>query len=396
MIFNDIVTANNSPGIGIFVDNSSSMIFEDIVTAVNNKTTDIHINNFSTATFNGDVTSGNLYAVNNSTVTFGNGMDDITVSASIWGDLTSDVLFNGSDGAEGGSTFVKAIGKNLSGFQRPFREVKFKGTSHDKKIKLGDDVFSEDIYIDNVTFTPTENITLTSVINTTTHLINPALDLGSKTLAFSGNVVHEGLTQPVTINTTFDGGTEEGGHIVLLGSSEIDLTDSSALIINLTDTKGTVLPAADDIRTLDLFVSDDDNQLTLKSKADTKINPFTFDGDVNRFIDWTFDPITGILTGVRNDEVEEILVEVVNNPNAGNLTPETTEEIINIAMNQGNDAAAEAVERLTNSDAVALAISPVNLAIQDATQVVSQRAEQVSQPLQFITPVAVASSDARA
>jgi outer membrane autotransporter protein len=35
------------------------------------------------------------------------------------------------------------------------------------------------------------------------------------------------------------------------------------------------------------------------------------------------------------------------------------------------------------------------LAIQDATQVVSQRAEKVSQPLQFISPVATASSDAR-
>ena len=87
----------------------------------------------------------------------------------------------------------------------------------------------------------------------------------------------------------------------------------------------------------------------------------------------------------------------MNNPaqvdNLANLTPATTKDILNIAANQGGAAASEAIERLTNSDAVVVATAPVNLAVQDATQVVSNRAERVSQPLQFIAPIRVSSSD---
>ena len=390
LVFKKSVTTNFNDRSGILISDST-VRFEGSTVANNNDTlSDIKIERESTATFNGDVTSGALFVRDKSNVIFGNGIDDIIVSAEMLDDGTSNALFNGSDG---GLTITNQIGKSSNSL-RPFNEIKFKGTSHGKKIKLGGGVFSNEIYIDNVTFTPTTNIILTSVDLSTTHLNNPVLDLGSKVLTFSGSVVHDNSTKPVTINTVFDG--INGGHIELTngGNTPLDLTNSSGLIINLIDAPGTKLPLVGKIRVLDLFV-ENDNVLKLKDATDTKINAFTANNKVNRFVDWTFDPLTGILSGERNDEVEEVIVEVVNNPNAGNLTPETTDEIINIVLSQGVVAASEAVERLTNSDAVALAISPVNLVIQDATQVVSQRAEKVSQPLQFISPIETASSDSR-
>lgn len=223
----------------------------------------------------------------------------------------------------------------------------------------------------------------------TTHLNNPVFDLGTNTLTFSGAVVHDDANGTITINTTYDGFNL--GHIEMtnIGDS-INLTNSKQLIINITDAPLTPLPLTGQTRIVDLFV---ENGGTLTLHNNIVINGFTSGNAANTFVNWTFDPVTGILSETLVNDPNAVLQNLVNNPNTGNLSNATLQDLFNIAATQGGAAANDAIERLTNSDAVALAVAPVNLAIQDSTQVVTNRAEGMSAPLQILQLISVASHD---
>ncbi len=283
----------------------------------------------------------------------------------------------------GGAT----INKNIGAVGMPLGKVEFTANDQTKIVNLNADITAGELILGKATYTPADNITLTSVSRATTHLNNPVFNLGFNTLKFSGPVVHDDPNGTITINTTFDG--ESAGHIEMTQAGDsINLTNSKNLVINITDAPMTPLPEAGQTREVDMFV-ENGGTLTLNDE-------FTINNN-NEFVNWTFDTDTGVLSQKLVDNPVEVLQQVVNNPaqtaNLANLTPETATEILNIAANQGGGAASEAIERLTNSDAVAVATAPVNLAVQDATNVVSNRAERISQPLQFIAPISVSSSD---
>lgn len=200
--------------------------------------------------------------------------------------------------------------------------------------------------------------------------------------------MHDDINGTIEINTIYNS-AENNGHIEMtnIGDS-INLTNSKSLIINVYDGFMLPLPQAGEVRTFDLFV-ENGGTLTLNEEGNV-INAYNSGGDPNPFVEWSFNHETGVLTQTLIKNPDEVLDKVVNNPvqsqNIQNLSVETKQDILNIAANEGGAAANEALERFSNSDAVAIASAPTNLAVQDATQTVSNRASNISQPLQFIAP----------
>ena len=299
------------------------------------------------------------------------------------GSQTAGLVFLGS------ATINQPIGANV-----PPKSIAFVANDHANIVHLNSDLTAEDLRFGKATYKPANNVTMTSTSSSTTHYNNPVFELGTNTFILAGSVVHDDAAGDIMINTTYDS-NDTSGHIAMTKSGDsIDFTNSSGLIVNITDALGTAQPTAGETRSFDLFV-ENGGALTLKGSDDTTINAFTAANEENKFVDWAFDSKTGILSETLKPNALDTLNDIVDNENLDNLTPETQTEILNIAANQGGATASDAIERLTNSDAVAIASAPVTLAIQDATQVVSNRAEKISQPLQFITPIAVSSSDSR-
>lgn len=180
--------------------------------------------------------------------------------------------------------------------------------------------------------------------------------MGENTLKFSGAVVHDDPNGTITINTTHNG--ENAGHIEMtkIGDS-INLTNSKALIINITDAPMTAQPVAGEVRSYDLFV---ENRGTLMLNSDgNTINGFTAANEVNKFVEWSFDHNTGILSEKLVENKEAVLQDIINTPdqnqNLSNLSGSVIQDLINLTANEGADAAREAVERLVNTDSIALA-----------------------------------------
>ncbi len=370
--FEGAVTANDNQESGIIFANNSTGTFEGAVTASNNKQNGIIFID-STGTFNGDVTAQSLHLQgSNTTVTLGDG---INFSVPV-----TSIANQGKLDFQGGVTIEKSIGSQAS----PLNEVSFSSNDSAKIVNLKSDIFAGEIFLGGSTFKPANNTTITST-NIATN--NPVFDLGTDILKFSGKVVHDDLNGKITINTTFDG--TNAGHIEMTKAGDsINLTNSKGLIFNITDAPMTPIPEQNEIRTVDMFV-ENAGTLTLLAVDNTTIN------NANAFVIWSFDPITGILSQQAVEQPEEVLQEVVtgdsntqqNLQNILDNDPALTRDLINIAANQGGDAAAAAIERLTNSDAVALATSPISIAVQDATNVISDRATRAahtSAPLQRI------------
>ncbi|MDA9163882.1 hypothetical protein N9N97_03265, partial [Rickettsiaceae bacterium] len=413
--FNSSVTANENPGSGIYLRDGSAT-FEGDITVNENTGSGIYLRNASatfggditankngghgisfsdsTATFNGHVTADDILLDDqgNKILTFGNGAADIQVSATIITntDGENNVTFNGSTT---GLTIAEAIGED----NKWLKDVRFTSLTNDnsKNINLSANAYSRAIHISDVTLTATGDITLTSpgVANGAgpqMHLNNAILTLQDKTLTLAGVTVHDDLNANITINTTFDG--KNAGHIAMASLDDsIDLTNSKNLIFNITDAPNTPLPSEGAPREVDMFV-ENGGALTLNGTDKTIIN------SDNQFVIWSFNSGNGVLTQTRKEEVVDVLQDVVNNEQNNNVeiianNPNLLEDILNIAANEGGDAATQAIERLTNSDAVAIATAPVNLAIQESTQVVSNRAETISGSLQTFVQTDFADSN---
>ncbi len=390
--FNSSVTANENPGTGIYLRDGSAT-FEGDITANKNGQHGILFSN-STATFNGHVTADDILLDDqgNKIITFGNGAADIQVSAPIitGTDGENNVTFNGS---ATGLTIAKAIGEDA----RWLQDVRFTSLNNDNSnnINLAADVYSREIRISDVTLTATDNITLTSLglaaaAESQMHLKKPILNLNDKTLTLAGVTVHDDANADIIINTTFDG--KNAGHIAMASADDsIDLTNSKNLVFNITEAPNTPLPLEGAPREVDMFV-ENGGALTLNGTDKTIIN------SGNQFVIWSFNSGSGVLTQTRKAKVVDILQNVVaveQNDNVDVIAnnPDLLEDILNIAANEGGDAATQAIERLTNSDAIAIATAPVNLAIQESTQVVSNRAETMSGSLQTFVQTDFADSN---
>lgn len=385
---------------------NSKTIFNKAVSESNNGNSIIIARNDSETIFNDNLSTQRFDIADNAKIVFKKSVDmqvlafassqNSSVTISEGGILNTPIITKtASQGiviVEGDTTINKTVGASITVGQemfpaKPLQRITFSTEDPTKTFNVNANISAGEVFISNGRFTPADGILVESKNTATTHLNNPIFDLGSNTLKFSGAVVHDDPNGVVTINTTFDG--VNAGHIEMTKAGDsINLTNSKDLVISINDAPMIPLPIEDQIREVDMFV---ENGGTLTLNAEATIN------NSNPFVTWTFNNITGVLSQKLVDQPVEVLEQIINNPaqnqNLENLTPETLTELLNIAANQGGAAANELIERLTNSDAVALATAPVNLAIQDATQVVSNRAERVSQPLQFISPIITASSD---
>ncbi len=359
------VDTNNNFVAGLVIRQGSSPTFSGTVTAAENSDHGIYIED-SNPTFNGDVTAQGIHLKGNSSATFGDG---IILSSPITTDshLTGKVVFNGS------VTIHNPISDEAA-----LSEVRFKG-AHDKTAYLNADITAGEIYFSKMTIQIADGVVLRSTQNTTIHFLDNTLNLGLGALKVSGTVVNDNPGGVITINTTFD--TKNIGHIDLQGDiSSLDFTNSKSLILNATNAPATPLPETGETRNYNLIVTKG-GTFTLKNEYTLNI-PAAW----SKFVDSSFAPGTAILSQTRKPEPAVILNNVVNNQTDNIIViaqdPVLLEDIINIAANEGPEAAQEAIERLTNPDAVAIATAPINLGIQEATQTVSNRAEGASAPLQ--------------
>jgi hypothetical protein len=290
--------------------------------------------------------------------------DGVTVDLA----LEASIANKGDLKFAGGATINQPLGTT----GKPLGIITFAANDAMKVIKLNADIVASDLILGKATYRPTKTITLTSVNADTTKLKSPTFDLGTEVLKFSGNVVHDDIGGNITINTIYDG--TNAGHIAMTkAGDQLNLSNSAGLILNISYANNTALPDKGQTRIVDMFV---ENGGTLTLNDQYTIN------NANEFVVWSFNTSNGELSRKLVANPTEVLENVVNNPaqnqNINNLTDQTLTELFNIAANQGGAAASGAIERLTNSDAVAIASAPVNLAIQDATQVVSNRAESIT------------------
>lgn len=385
-IFEKDVEVKNNGDIGIEFYNSTGT-FNGSVTAVVNTNKDIYFIG-SVGEFNGNVTADSFHITSasgtESELIFGDGIE-------LTAPVTTENAYECSLEFLGGVT----INKNIGSADKPLRNIVFNAGTQEKIVNFNDDIASEHMVLGSATYRPSNNVTLniTNDNNSVTELNNLTFDLGANTLKFGGGVTYinkEGDENgKVTINTMYDGSAI--GHVEMVGeNSSIDLTNSDGLVINITDAPNTPLPAKGETREVGLVVINEDGTLALSEEY--TINNLNNESN-NQLVEWTFNSGTGILSQKRVENSEEVIKDIINdsdqNNNIDNLPPETEEELENIAANEGSNSAREALERLTNTDAVAIATAPVTLATQDTTQVISNRASKASQLLQLADSISV-------
>tara|TARA_B110000503_G_scaffold108265_1_gene161937 strand:- start:1797 stop:4361 length:2565 start_codon:yes stop_codon:yes gene_type:complete len=409
--FNDSIKLNNTLISGLSVtskDSPNEVTFNKEVTGFGNKKYGFVLINSNTlfngdvtfdkpkennfimggkTTFNGNVTTNEIKLTrgidsqSHPTLIFGNGTNDIVISTLITpcqGNIGNeeinvekssnigDIIFNG------GVTINDDIGTK----EHFIKNIQFTSTVPEKVVHLNSNIYSGTLSLGELTFKPANNITLASRSNKPVTLNNSVLDLGTNTLIVSGGLKNDG--DIITINTVFDG--KNAGHIELI-DGELNLGKSN-LVFNIKDSPNTPIPKAGETREVQIF---DTNQISFTPNQ-TKTPEIKWD---NKYVKWSFDLKKGALSQVSVEKPEKILIESIDSAQRSNAEiilnsgGELGEELINIAANEGEAAAAETISRL-QPDVLALSTAPINMAIQDATQVISVRAEKLS--LQTLKP----------
>ena len=344
-IFGGEITTNNNNNYGIYAE-LSNVTFNNTVTANENFKNGLSSRNSviafdKKAIFNKNLEHG--IDISSTMITFNNivelnenkgqGISAFQLTANFKDTLTANEnLINGINAFSSTFTFDEAV-------------TTINNIGNGIVLSGSNVTFNGDVTTDSLIMSGNNQIEFGKGVAISAPVINFNLSNDSSA-KFIGSLVPIDKTGVITINTTHDG--TNAGHLEMTEIGDlIDFTNSKELIINITDASMTQLPAEGVTRTFDLFV---ENGGTLSLNGNFTVN---YD---NEFVNWTFDNKTGILSQKLAGNAEEVLGEAVGNDNLQNLTPETKTELLNIASNQGAAAASEAIERLTNSDAVALAI----------------------------------------
>ncbi len=272
------------------------------------------------------------------------------------------------------------VNKDLGAKDIPLEKVEFLANDPKKTINLKGNIHSKEMIFSEATYQLENNIFLTSSAGI--QLKDPIFNIGSNTLSISGPIINNGSAEFSTLHN----GENTVGHVEV--ERNINL---KKLTLNVQYQEGVALPKAGESKKIQMFIAKDGGELKLKTD-EKKINFLTAQGEPNKFIDWSLDNDTGVLTGELSKELvsnpKVVLTKVLDNKfqnkNIEALSPEVVEDLLNIIVSKGTSVTNESLERLTNSDAVAIARSPVNFAIQDVTQVINTRAEKMSQSLQNI------------
>ncbi len=350
----------------INISNASKVLFLSDVQVDEN----IVLNVDASPTFSGTVTATTMTFedVNNpaqATFTDGSVLDAAVTTDSA---NTGNLIF------KPGATANKPIGEaNL-----PLNTVTFEGGDATKTSILRANIYSGEIRFGSVKADIQNNITLVSVNNATEHLNNTILNLNGNTVTQVGSVVNDAGN--ITFNTLFVSQAQGIGHIEQQSGNFNMVNNTNGVIINLTENAGITLPIINVPENYDLFVEvDETGSFTLADNGNVTLN-----SPVNPFVIWSH--ADGILTRTLVDNPEEVLAEIVdNNPNLPLVSPALVTELTNIAASEGGSAAIETLDRLANTDALALATTPVGRIYENATQSISDRANSFSaSPLQLV------------
>jgi len=311
--------------------------------------------------FSGDVTANEMQFLDideNAKATF---TDGATLDAPV----TTEQFGTGSLIFEGDTTIHQSIGTARS----PLNKVTFSSNDPIKTATLRSDIYSREIYLGGSNINVDNNIRLVSTDSETIHLSNTIFTLNSNTLFHSGNVKND-VAGKITINTLLSLSGEDKiiGHFEQPSGKFDMVTNVNGITINLTEAQ-VPLPLEGEPENYDLFVEEvEGGTFTLSDNGNVTLNP-----PQNRFVVWSH--ADGILTRTLVDNPEEVLEEETdNNENLPLITPELITELTNIAASDGGEAASNALDRLANADALALATTPVGRAYENATQSISDRA----------------------
>jgi outer membrane autotransporter protein len=233
-----------------------------------------------------------------------------------------------------------------------------------KRISLNADIGGTEIYTNAVKMGIDSNITFTGNL----HADNTIFDLSTKILTIDGTFTHG--TNPVspfvsfamnpvggiTIDTYYDG-TNAGHFEFATLSTVIDLSNSSKMIINITEAPGIPVLQPGQTRQFDLFVGNgvsnfqliDANNITIATN-----NPLS---------EWTIDTQEGILyqslkTGGVGNMFKMVDSDGVTDPLMD--SDDFVQELLNIIMDKGPIAGADTLDKIGTPGAVVAASAPLS------------------------------------
>ena len=266
--------------------------------------------------------------------------------------VTTEFGGTGSVIFEGNTTINQSIG----GVKAPLSRVTFLSNDPIKTATLRSDIYSSKIYLGGLNINVDNNIKLVSTDFETIHLNNTIFTLNSNTLFHSGNVQND-VAGKITINTLLSLSGEDKiiGHFEQTSRNFDMVTNVNGITINVAEAQ-VPLPLEGVSERYDLFV-EGDGTFTLSGNENVTLNP-----PQNPFVIWSH--ADGVLTRVLVDNPEEVLEEETGgNENLPLVTPDLVTELTNIAASEGGEAASDALDRLANVDALALATTPVGRAL---------------------------------
>ncbi len=242
--------------------------------------------------------------------------------------------------------------------------VDFTLSDSSKRLSLVADIGGTDIYTNAVKIGIDSNITFTGNLQAD----NTIFDLSTKILTIDGSFTHG--TNPVakfasfaltpvggiTIDTYYDG-TNAGHFEFATPSTVIDLSNSSKMIINITEATGLPVLLPGQTRQFDLFVGNgvsnfqliDANNITISTN-----NPLS---------KWTIDTQEGILyQSLKTDGVGNMFKMVDSDGVTDPLmnSDDFVQELVDIIMDKGPIAGADALNKIGNPDAVIAASAPLS------------------------------------
>jgi len=354
---------------------SSAPVFNGNVQVTEN----LRMESEATAIFKGDVqVTQNIEILGNAKPVFSG---DVTAKKMHFSDVSENARVVFTDGAtldtpvttglgntgrlifEGNTTIHQSIGAVRS----PLGKVTFSSDDPTKTATLRSDIYSSEIHLGGLNINVDNNIQLVSTNFATIHLNNTIFTLDSNVLSHSGNVGND-VAGKITINTLLSLSGEDKiiGHFEQASGNFDMVTNVNGITINLAEAQ-VPLPLEGEPENYDLFV-EGGGTFTLNDNGNVTLNP-----PQNPFVMWSH--ADGILTRVLVDNPEEVLEEETGgNENLPLVTPDLVTELTNIAASDGGKAASDALDRLANADALALATTPVGRAYENATQSISDRA----------------------
>jgi hypothetical protein len=270
------------------------------------------------------------------------------------GNAAIDALIQTEIDDQGVITFDSAptISRSIGEAAKKLQLVDFTLNDIGQRIYLSQNIYATNINMPNLTIGIDNNLTLGGNLS----ISNSNLDLNDKTVTLDGTMTSDqGST--VKISTLFDG--YNAGHFALSNniSSGVDLSHSSKITFNITETPGAPMIKAGEVRIIDMFAGNGISNLQLldQNNIDIVTN--------NPFVKWSIDTREGTLSQRLKGSAIDDLFKIVDSDGSINSplsNQDLIEELYNIILSKGPLGGAETINKLNNNNIVATSTAPLN------------------------------------